>query len=90
MLSLLSCFACLLHAPMILLTFLSITSFSPLIYFPLRQPLAINFLYWFPPMRSCFPFLFRVSDFDFQVGTDDEGYELHPRFRAREGEIVVT
>jgi len=23
------------------------------------------------------------------VGTDDEGYELHPRFRAREGEIVV-
>eukprot|EP00438_Fugacium_kawagutii_P032720 Skav229140 [mRNA] locus=scaffold1875:148185:151351:+ [translate_table: standard] len=23
------------------------------------------------------------------VGTNDEGYELHPRFRAREGEIVV-
>jgi len=23
------------------------------------------------------------------VGTDDEGYELHPRMRAREGEIVV-
>lgn len=23
------------------------------------------------------------------VGTDDEGYELHPTFRAREGEIVV-
>ena len=25
-----------------------------------------------------------------KVGTDDEGYELHPRFRAREGEIVVA
>ena len=24
-----------------------------------------------------------------EVGTDDEGYELHPRFRARAGEIVV-
>ena len=23
------------------------------------------------------------------MGTDDEGYELHPTFRAREGEIVV-
>ena len=24
-----------------------------------------------------------------EVGTDDEGYELHPIFRAKEGEIVV-